>query len=109
MRGQPDPSQDSYLEPFISQEAIDLNAILQEGLQDEIMMLRVFMRRMMALARGTDSLEETIHVLGAAGLAATRLAGLLKTQQFLGGSGNEARQAIADALHDILVEWKRIE
>jgi hypothetical protein len=109
MRSQPDSSQDSYLEPFISQEAVDLGAILQEGLQDEIMMLRVFMRRMMALARGTDSLDKTINILGAAGLAATRLAGLLKTQQLLGGNENEARQAVADALHEILVEWKRIE
>jgi hypothetical protein len=86
-------------------EAGDLDAMLSHGLQDEISMLRVVTRRVMKLSKGVEDLDEAITVLGALGIAATRLAGLLKTQKILGGEQtDEVTAAINQALNDVIKE-----
>ena len=39
------------------------------------------------------------------GLASTRVAGLMKTQKFLGGNGENALEVISEAIDDVLKEW----
>ncbi|RPI23015.1 MAG: hypothetical protein EHM70_23070 [Chloroflexota bacterium] len=94
-----------YSRRFKSGEVQDLETANPNGLKDEIAMLRVATRRVMDLADGLDTLDEAIVVLRALGLAASRLAGLLKTQKALSGpAGDGANQAISDALGEIARE-----
>ena len=76
-----------------------------EGVKDEITMLRVVIRRVMNLADVQD-LECAISALGALGMAATRLAGLLKTQKILIGDNDELTDAINSALAEIIQEMR---
>ena len=70
-------------------------------------MLRVFTRRVFELADGIQDLNEARQSLGALGLAATRLAALLKSQMFLeGDQSDEVKQTISKCLTDIVDELK---
>lgn len=95
-----------YSRAFQTGELSDLDAQLTQGLQDEITMLRVVTRRVLALANDQHDLATATAALGALGIAATRLAGLLKTQRLLGQDGSESTRAIADALSAVLHEFK---
>ena len=97
-----------YSDTFKSGEIDDLDVYLQQGLADEIAMMRVVTKRVMTLADGTENLEGMIYVLGALGLAATRLAGLLRMQKMLGGDDSEVTRAVSEALSDVLKEWDRV-
>lgn len=96
-----------YSNVFNTKENKDLDVYLCDGLKDEIVMLRVVTRRVLALAEKTEDLDKAINLLGALGLAATRLAGLLRTQKPFGGEDNEVTKAIQSALTDVLKEWDR--
>jgi hypothetical protein len=48
-----------------------------EGLKEEIGMMQVVTRRLLKMARGSRDMGELINVLGALGLASTRLAGFI--------------------------------
>ena len=90
-----------YSQQFKEGEVADIETMLAEGLMDEVAMLRVMMRRMMALADGCEDLNEFVNVLGVLGMSATRLAGLLRVQKMLGGDERSEltatlRRAIAD-------------
>lgn len=90
-----------YSAHFKASELRDLDAIMSEGLSDEISALRVFTRRIIELANGVESLDEMINVTGALGLSAIRLAGLLKAQKLLTGEDNAGvTAAISQALTD---------
>ena len=97
-----------YSEQFKNGEVTDLDALISEGLTDEINMLRVITRRVMELANDVEKLDTAVEVLGALGLAATRLAGLLKIQKILGTDDGEVTAAISEALTEILKEWNRL-
>ena len=57
-----------------------------DDLQEEIKMMRVVTRRLLKMARTCKDTGEMVTVLGALGLASTRVAGLMRTQKFLGGN-----------------------
>jgi hypothetical protein len=95
-----------YSRRFRNLEHRDLEAGLQDGLQDEISLLRVQIRRLMELAEGQTDLKEAIQTLTAIGLACTRLAGMLKTQRILGIDEDDLTKAINEAVDDILKDWK---
>ena len=96
-----------YSRRFRSLEHRDLETGLQDGLQDEISLVRVLIRRLVELAEGQDDLKEAIQTLTAISLASTRLAGMLKTQRMLGGDEGDVTRAINNAVDDILKGWKR--
>lgn len=96
-----------YSRQFQDQELLDLEAIMAEGLDDEIAMLRVAMRRYFELVTqhitDIDYMANTVEIMG---MAATRLAGLLKIKKFLGGGEDEEllstiNQAIADVAEEL--------
>ena len=103
---EPGPApESSFYAPQLEEEEIqDLRARLAKGLEDEIAVLRVYIRRVLDLANGSESLKESVQALGALGLASTRLANLLKVQQDLLGDNSSARQAISQALSEVLEE-----
>jgi hypothetical protein len=95
-----------YSKQFKADELTFLEANSVVGLENEIAMLRVVTRRLLALAETTD-LQEMISVVGILGMTASKLAGLLRTQAKLGGEDREITDAISNALDEILREWKR--
>ena len=86
------------------------NAELQEleearDLQEEIGMMRVVIRRLLKMARECKDMGELIQVLNTLGLASTRVAGLMKTQKFLGGKRDSHEEMLDRAINDVLKEW----
>jgi hypothetical protein len=84
-----------------------LERLLRSNLEDEIAVLRLAIVRMWAVAEGTESLVSVIKVLGALGLACSRVAALLKTQKELAGDTDEVAQALSRALASVTQELKR--
>jgi len=94
-----------YADKFMNREIDDLDEFVLEGLKEEIAVMRVFMRRVIDLAKGEKDLDKAIGNLGALGLASTRLAGMLKTQKLLGGDGDRIAEALSNALDEVLEDW----
>lgn len=96
-----------YAKAFSPQELKALEAEAAEGLEGEIRMLRVVMRRVMTLASGAETLEEAQKAMAALGLAATRLAGLLKVHEALGGETESMRlidQAVSAVAEELGID-----
>jgi hypothetical protein len=88
-------------------EANDLEAARQPGLLDEIAMLRIAMRRTMEQARDIDSLDQQVEVLRALGMAAGRLAMLVRTHVLISGQKKSAIDALLEqALDEVLREFE---
>jgi hypothetical protein len=96
-----------YSRHFTEPEAADLAAILADGIDDEIALMRVHMRRVMALASGEENLDTATHLLDTLGTASTRLATLLRTKRLLTpAQGNDVAKAIGDALTAVVKEMQ---
>lgn len=96
-----------YSRNFQELETKDLDAMLLEGIDDEIYMLRVATRRVMDLATSADDLMTATTTLDTLGAAATRLAGLLKTKRLLSPSaGNDVARSIGEALAAVVKEMQ---
>ena len=94
-----------YSKQFEAVEIQDLDTMILDGLQDEVAMLRVIIRRILELTKGCDDLEELMNVLGVLGMAATQLAGLLRVQHLLGGDENsEIARTISQAISNVSKE-----
>lgn len=98
-----------YARKMIPLELADLDTALGDGLTDEIALLRVIIRRVFDYANDhTDQdLNTWSHSLNTLGAACTRLAGLLRTNQILGGDNGpedtikELAQAFGYAAHEL--------
>lgn len=96
-----------YSETFRAGENEHLeNAEIAEGLQDEITMMRVITRRVLQLAQGTEDLDEAMHLLNTMGMAAIRLASLLRIQKLLGANEDKVGQALTAMLTDAIEKIK---
>jgi hypothetical protein len=95
-----------YSRFFRRGEVTDLEAYEIDGLNDEIAMLRVWTRRIMAIGDGVESLDEAIRVLGALGSASLHLSHLLRSQKSLGGTTDEFEQKFLKALDKVQREFK---
>jgi hypothetical protein len=93
-----------YAQAFHAGELADLDAMLNEGLQDEIAMLRVATRRVIEFISEFETPKEAVATLGALGLAATRLATLLRTQKLLAGGEHNTAAALSQALAEVVKE-----
>lgn len=79
-----------YARGILNAEANELAAIKDDGLSNEIDMLRVIMQRLFIMAGENDNdIENYIKILSVTGAAATRLSGLLKAQRLLSGESND--------------------
>jgi hypothetical protein len=95
-----------YSRQFSKLELSDIDAALDYGLDNEIAMLRVVTRRVFDLAQGFDDLTEATQALGALGLAAARLSGLLRIQSLLEFNSSDTNSAISRALSEVISELK---
>ena len=93
-----------YSRAFKAGELDDLDAMLTDGLRDEIAMLRVTTRRVIECLGEDATPQEAVISLGALGMAATRLATLLKTQKMLDGQEQNTTAALNEALAAVVKE-----
>jgi len=56
-------------------------------------------------SKKSQCVRELITVLNTLGLASSGVAGLMKTQKFLGENSDNALEAISEAVEDMLKEW----
>ena len=94
-----------YSRRYKKLEISDLSAALQNNLEDEIALLRIIMRRVFTYADDdAETLEEWENVLSVLGAAATRLAGLLRTQQAIAGRNNDLTDLLGEAIGEVAHE-----
>ncbi len=92
-----------YSKHFQKAELQDLEEA--RDLQEEIAMMRVVTRRLLRMARGCKEMGEMVNVLGALGLASTRVAGLMKAQKYLGGNQDSEDEIIINVIDEITRDW----
>lgn len=105
-RKRPGPRRSYYHDHLLPEELEELEGAGEADLQDEIVLLRVAARRVLALAEGMESLATAIKVLNSLGTATIRLAQLLKAQKELGQGGGELNEIISQALAEVVKELK---
>ena len=88
-------------------EVSDLETALQDGLTDEIAMLRVSLRRTFSLAKGAITLEEAETALSSLGFACNHLASLLRTQKMLSGETASSNDMITTAISQVIMEMTK--
>ena len=95
-----------YAKNYFPLELKDLDTALGEGLQDEISLLRVIIRRVFEFANDDQNqdLETWSRSLNTLGAAATRLAGLLRTNQIIGGAPTDTLEILANSLGKVAHE-----
>lgn len=95
-----------FYEPAYRDEEIDnLDTHLAIGIQNEIDLMRIYIRRMAMLAKGIDKLDEAIFALGALGNASTQLARMLRSQKALREDSNRTAETISTALTEVMKEF----
>ena len=94
-----------YSHRFSPLEVNDLDVALREGVEDEIALLRVTIRRVFDLAteEGEDT-ETWFKALSTLGLASTRLASLVRTQNLIKGDSSSVASALSQALGEVCDE-----
>lgn len=94
-----------YSATFKDLEAADLDAAFEQGLANEIAMLRVATRRLFNLSNQVTDIEEAGRVLSLLAMAAGKLAAITRVQHMLGGSQEDTvMQALQTAIQDVLRE-----
>jgi hypothetical protein len=96
-----------YSRLFRSEENCELNEDESTSLEHEITLLRVMIRRTMALADGIDDLKDATRVLDALGAAAGRLANLLRAQKSLAEPRSQVADEISIAIQQVNQELRR--
>ena len=99
-----------YADVFNETELEEI-AYIREGLQDEISLLRVALKRLLKYAEqfggeetNFEGMKDTLELMGSTTIS---IGHLMKIQKFLGGDEDEnVENAISQALHDIMKEWK---
>ena len=97
-----------YSRKFKPLEAEDLDVLeAEDKLQDEILLLKVMIRRVWELAASeATNLESWSQALNVLGLAMTRQASLIRVQAITGGGGSKATtQAISQAIQEVNDEF----
>ncbi len=95
-----------YAGEFNSSELRDLEHALNGGLESEIRMLRVVMRRFFEQSVQAQDLDEAAKVLHTLAMSAVRVADLCKTQETLGRKTDLALKEINQALQEVLEELR---
>ena len=107
-RGAPDGNWNAFKHGFYSRrfkplEISDLDTALGDGLEDEIALLRVIIRRVFEYADEDDkqTLDQWSRTLNTLGAASTRLAALIRTQQVVSGGGSSVLDLLSEAIGGI--------
>jgi len=92
-----------YSKRFKPLELSDLDTALGDGLEDEIALLRVIIRRVFEFANDEDkqTLDQWSRTLNTLGAASSRLAALIRTQQVVSGGGSSVLDLLSEAIGGI--------
>jgi len=92
-----------YSHRFNRLELSDLDTALGDGLEDEIALLRVIIRRVFEYAADDEkqNLDQWSRTLNTLGAASTRLAALIRTQQVVSGGGSSVLDLLSEAIGGI--------
>ncbi len=93
-----------YSRDFSRLEVEDLELVLRDGLDDEIAMLRVSLRRLFQLSKETEDLDKAARILTTLSQASGQLANLLRAHKLLTGNSKTVDEAITTAINQIIVE-----
>jgi hypothetical protein len=92
-----------YSRRFRQLEQADLESIPARGLQDEIALMRVTIRRVFEFAvEEAADLKTWAQALAVLGAASSRLANLLRTEKLLDDGSSEVASALSQALDQML-------
>jgi hypothetical protein len=95
-----------YSPRFNAGELRDLDTFPANNLQDEILMLRVFIRRVLDRSDQLDSPNDYISMLRALSLATRSITSLLRAHQLLGGDTNEISKLLSQAITEVNEELR---
>lgn len=104
--GGAEPEEGFYAEEYSPKERETLEAALAVGLHDEIVMLRVVMRRVLALGEGVEDLDRAVRLLATMSAAAARLAGMIRTQKALGGDDDQLGRVLSETIEALTEELR---
>jgi hypothetical protein len=91
-----------YSPRFRETDLADLDQCQFSGLEDEIIMLRVYIRRVIDLSPEIEKLDAAISLLRALSLASIAMTRLIRTQQSIGPSPlDELSAALSEALQEL--------
>jgi len=96
-----------YSHLFRKIELGDLQALPMEGLEDEIGMLRVLIRRVMELAQDVQDLDQALRLLSTLSLATANLSRLVKTQHLLSTSFSEFDATVDEVISELVQNWRQ--
>jgi hypothetical protein len=88
-------------------EVEDLETALQDGLTDEIAMLRVALRRTFELSKRAVTLDEAETALSSLGFACAHLSNLLRTHKMLTGNSTTTNDVITTAISQVIMEMTK--
>ena len=91
-----------YSPRFRQADLTDLDQCQFSGLQDEIIMLRVYTRRVTEFSSEVDNFDDALSMLRALSMASVAMTRLIKTQQIIGPSPmDELNAALKEAFKEI--------
>ena len=96
-----------YSHLFRKIELGDLQALPLDGLQDEIGMLRVLIRRVMELAQDVQDLDQALRLLNTLSLATANLSRLVKTQHLISTDFSEFDATVDDVISELVENWRQ--
>lgn len=87
-------------------ESSDLASSDFKGLSDEISLIRVFIRRMVALVEATDDPFEFLYIVRTLCMASDTLTRLIRSHQALNAGNSGPLDVLNQALEQVVSEWK---
>ena len=95
-----------YARKFRPAEAKDLDGYTFDGVKEEILVLRVIIRRTLELAQSTEDRAEVIALLRVVSLAVIALTRLVRTELLLNPAERGLyEKALQQALAEVTAEW----
>jgi hypothetical protein len=95
-----------YSRQFRKAELTDLDTCQFAGLNDEIAMLRVYLRRLVESGQDVSSFTEMLNLGRVLCLTSSSLTRMLRAQQALGSVKDEWSRAILQAISELSEEWE---
>jgi len=91
-----------YSPRFTITELSDLETLLHaDGLDDEINLMRVQIRRLQQIANDDEDKQDLMDTLNTMGSASTRLAGMLRTNQALAHRQTDVAALLTQAIQEV--------
>jgi hypothetical protein len=104
MNSDNNPINNFYAHGFTRAELEDLRRLQGGGVTEEIILLRVIIRRAFEYAMERDDVKEALAFVNAIGNACTRLTQMVTAQKKLAEAPSELAGAITQALEEVIRE-----